>query len=216
MPEPVKRAYNSPRRREQAEATRAQILRAAQPLFEERGYSATTMQAIAAAAGVALKTLYLAFDSKSGLLRALWNALLRGDQDDVAVDARRWYQEVLEEPDPARKLRLNARNARAVKSRAGTLLGVIRSGAPGDPDVGALWERIQTEFYDNQRKVVETLDELGALAPGLGVDRATDILWALNHPDMWLLLAGERGWPPAEFEQWFGDITIAQLLGRAP
>ena len=216
MPEPVKRAYNSPRRREQAEATRAQILRAAQPLFEARGYSATTMQAIAAEAGVALKTLYLAFDSKSGLLRALWNALLRGDQDDATVDARRWYQEVLEEPDPARKLRLNARNSRAVKSRAGALLGVIRSAAPGDPDIGALWERIQSEFYDNQRRIIETLDALGALAPGLDAERATDILWALNHPDVWLLLTGERGWAPAEFERWFGDISIAQLLGRAP
>ncbi|HUR84926.1 MAG TPA: TetR family transcriptional regulator [Solirubrobacteraceae bacterium] len=211
MPEPVKRTYNSPRRKQQAEATRSQILRAAQPLFEERGYSAATMQAIAADAGVALKTVYLAFESKSGVLRALWHLLLRGDEDDVAVASRRWYQEVLEEPDPVRKLRLNARNARAVKQRVGSLLGVIRSGAPGDPDVGALWARIQSDFYDNQRTIVATIEEQ-ALAPGLDVTRATDILWTLNHPDVWLLLVGERGWTADEFERWFGDVSVAQLV----
>src|SRR5688572_29482976 len=109
-----KRSYNSPRRREQAAATRTEILRAAQRLFEQHGYAATTVAAIAAEAGVALKTVYVAYETKSGLLRALWHLLLRGDQADVPVGERRWYQEVLEEPDPERQLRSNARNSRVV------------------------------------------------------------------------------------------------------
>ena len=43
MPNRVKRRYDSTRRRAQAEATRRDILDAAQKLFEERGYAATTM-----------------------------------------------------------------------------------------------------------------------------------------------------------------------------
>ena len=213
MPEPVKsRAYNSPRRREQAAATRRAILAAAGRQFEQHGYPATTVAAIAADAGVSLKTVYLAFETKAGILRALWNERLRGDSDDVPVSARDWYRAVLDEPDPARKLRLNARNSRAGKTRLGTVLEVVRSGADADPEVAALWGRIQSEFHANQRAIVESLAEMDALAPGLTVDRATDILWTLNHPTVWLLLARERQWTPEDYEQWFADASCALLL----
>src|SRR4030081_1441666 len=99
-----KRRYESPRRREQAAETRRQILGAAQRLFEERGYAATTMAAIAGEAGVALKTVYVVFEAKSGVLRALWNLVLRGDQDEIPVAERQWYRDVVEEPDPEQQL----------------------------------------------------------------------------------------------------------------
>src|SRR3954468_18234240 len=134
------RRYESPRRREQAAATRRQILEAAQRLLERQGYAAATMAEIAAEAGVALKTVYVAFETKSGVLRALWHLLLRGDDETAPVGERRWHLEVIEEPDPARQLRLNARNSRAVKERAGAMLGVIRDAAPADPDIAALWD----------------------------------------------------------------------------
>src|SRR5215471_16795188 len=92
-----RRAYNSARRREQAAATRREILEAAQRLFERQGYAATTMAAIAAEAGVALKTVYVGFETKSGVLRALWNLLLRGDEEDAPIAERAWYREMLDE-----------------------------------------------------------------------------------------------------------------------
>jgi AcrR family transcriptional regulator len=213
MAEHVKtRSYNSPRRREQAAATRRQILESAQQLFEQQGYAGTSMAAIAKEAGVALKTVYLAFETKSGLLRALWNVVLRGDEGDLPVAQREWYREVLEEPDPERQLRLNARNARAVKTRAGALLAVIRSAAAADPEVEPLWSRIQSEFYENQGAIVKRLHDRKALRAGLDVARATDILWTLNHPDLWHLLVGARGWTPEQWEQWFADTACSQLL----
>jgi AcrR family transcriptional regulator len=207
------RTYESPRRREQAAATRGEILGAAQRLFEKQGYPATTMAAIAAEAGVALKTVYLAFETKSGLLRALWHLLLRGDEEDVPVPQRRWHQEVLDEPSPTRQLRLTAQNSRAVKQRAGALMRVIRDAAPTDPELATLWARIQTDFYDVQRAIVESLDRKNALKDGLGAERAADILWTLNHPDVWQLLVRERGWSAEEWERWFEASARAQLLG---
>src|SRR5687768_14856880 len=161
MAEPVKttRAYHSPRRREQAAATRRAILESAQRLFEEQGYVATTMDAIALETGVALKTVYSAFVTKSRLLRALWDFLLKGDQDDAAVADRPWYREVLEEQDPEHKLRLNAHYACIVKRRIGRLLEVIRSAASVDADSAALWALIQSDFYANQRVIIETRSE---------------------------------------------------------
>jgi AcrR family transcriptional regulator len=216
MTEPVKskRRYDATRRREQAAATSREILEAAQRLFEERGYAATPMAAIAAEAGVALKTVYVAFETKSGLLRSLWHLRLRGDADDVPVAERQWFREVLEERDPERQLRLAARNSRAVKLRAADLMRVMRDAAGTDADIAALWQRIQDDFYANQRSIVDSLRAKEALAPGLDAARGADILWTLNHPDLWHLLVGERGWTPDEWEQWFGDAACAQLLGR--
>ena len=209
----TRRRYDSPRRREQAAATRGAILEAARRLFERHGYAATSMAAIAAEAGVALKTVYIGFETKSGLLRALWHLLLRGDQDDIPVAEQPWYREVIDDRDAERQLRLNARNSRIVKVRAGALMEVIRSAAPADPEIGKLWDRIQTEFYENQRSIVESLKERRALANGLDVDRAADILWTLNHPGVYWLLVNERGWTPAEYEEWLGDAFCSQLLG---
>ena len=140
MPEPVKptRRYDSTQRRQQAADTRRVILDAAGRLFAEQGYAATTMAMVAREAGVALKTVYLAFETKSGLLRELWHLLLRGDEGTAPVGERQWYQEVLDEPDPVRQLELNARNSRAVKERAATLMTV---GRPGDAGPGAPYRR---------------------------------------------------------------------------
>jgi AcrR family transcriptional regulator len=218
MAEPVKstRRYDSSRRRAQAAATRSDILDAARPLFESRGYSATTMDAIAVEAGVALKTVYVAFETKSGLLRALWNHLLRAGREEVPIAEQQWYRDMVQEPDPERQLRLLARNVRQVKLRIAALLEVIRSAAPTDPDIGALWRRIQTDFHANQRVIAESLSQKGALRPGLDVDTATDILWTLNISNIWYLLVAERGWTPDRFEHWFADLAGSQLLaGRA-
>jgi AcrR family transcriptional regulator len=211
---PVKppRRYTSPRRRAQAEATRAEILRAAQRLLERDGYAATTMAAVAAEAAVALKTVYVAFGTKGGLLRALWNVLLRGDADDVPMGERPWYRELLADPDPRSRLDRLAAGSRAVKDRAGPMMAVIRDGAALDPDVAALWARIEHEFHELLAPVARTLAEEGVLRPGLDAKRAADVLWALNHPDVWRLLVRVRGWSADEYEIWLAGAFRRELL----
>lgn len=96
----------------------------------------------------------------------------------------------------------------------GAILTVIRSGGLVDRDVDALWSRIETEYHANQRVIVMSLEEKQSLRPGLEVDRAADILWAVNHPTLWQLLVGERGWTPEDYEQWTADVACSQLLER--
>jgi hypothetical protein len=81
-----------------------------------------------------------------------------------------------------------------------------------EPDIAALWSRIQSEYHGNQRSIVEALHKKKALRAGLGVDRAADLLWTINHPDLWMLLVGERGWTPEEHERWCADTACSQLL----
>jgi AcrR family transcriptional regulator len=208
-----RRTYNSPHRQQQAAATRQAILEAAERLFMRDGYPATTMEAIANEAGVSLKTVYLPFSTKSGLLRAVWDLRLKGDQGDAPVVDSVWFHEVINENDPIRKLHLNARGSREVKTRIGGIIRVIRGAAEIDPDCNVLWELIQSDFYDIQAEIVKSVRRNGGLRPGLSVTQATDILWTLNHPDNWILLVGRRGWTPAAYEAWLAETSCAQILG---
>jgi len=206
------RTYDSSLRARQADARRHALVVAARDLFVDHGYPATTMAAVAKRAGVSLKTAYNAYRTKAGLLRGVWDLSLKGDLDDAPVAERGWYTDLLLEPDPRRQLAMTAENSRIVKTRIGPLLRVIRDAAPVDSDLAALWELIQTDFWANQRAIVESLASNGSLRPGLDVDRATDLLWMLNHPDVWLLLVDRRGWSPQEWEDWFAKTSQEQLL----
>src|SRR2546423_8387392 len=77
----VRRQYSSPLRQKQATQTRLRILDAAQKLFGDHGYAATTVEAIAGAAGVATDTVYATFANKARVLPALLDR--RGGGDDL-------------------------------------------------------------------------------------------------------------------------------------
>jgi AcrR family transcriptional regulator len=176
------------------------------------------MPAIAEEAGVALKTVYIYFQTKAALVHALWDARLGGDEAELPVLEREWYRDVVDEPNPERRLRLVAAQARRVKARSGALLEMIRTAASADPEIATLWGDIETKLLDVQRSIVEQLHATGSLATSLDVTRATDILWTLNHPAVWQLLVAGRGWTGEEYERWLGDVFCVQLLdaGRAP
>jgi len=176
------------------------------------GYVATTIETIAIEAGVSAKTVYDAFATKPGVLRAVWDLALKGDTDAAPVAARPWYLDVVEEPDPARAVKLIAKNSVAVKERIGPILRVIRAASSVDDDSAALWSLIGSDFHANQRVLVDAIARHKGLRAGLSVDKATDVLWTLNHPDTWLLLHDERGWSAAEFEKWFATTAAQQLL----
>ena len=211
-----RRRYHSPRRAGQAAETRRAILAAAEQLFASRGYAATTMPAIAARAAVAPKTVYLACGTKAGVLHALWDARLGGDDQPIPVTSRPWYRQLLRADDPRQLLRAAARQSRAVKDRAGDVLLTIRQAAATDPALADLWDRIQDEFRTVLAGVAHRLDALGALRTGTGTATATDLLWTLNHPDTWHLLVRRCGWTPDRYEQWVGDTLSTQLLDVAP
>lgn len=213
MPEAVKRRrpYDSPRRREQAAGTRRAILSAAHRLFETYGYAGTSVPAVAEEAGVAVKTVYLSFNTKAALLRAVWEDRLSGDEAGVPVKKRAWYRAVIEEPDPERLLRMVAAHSRAVKARSAALMEVIRNATGLDAEIATLWGDIEAKLLDVERSIVEHLAEHGALAiADLAV--ATDIVWTLNHPSVWQLLVRQRAWSAEQYERWLGDILCSELL----
>ncbi len=84
--------------------TRAAVLAAARQLFLDVGYAATTMGAVANAAGVSVETVYKAFGNKPGLVKALFDVAVVGDDEPMPLVQRDFVKRNMAEPDPRRKL----------------------------------------------------------------------------------------------------------------
>nr|WP_255426349.1 TetR/AcrR family transcriptional regulator [Pseudonocardia sp. C8] len=209
-----RRRYDGARRRAQAARTRVRIVDAAARAFVEHGYAGATIPLIAREAGVAVETVYRAAGGKAGLLAAAVQAALAGgaERAEVPVEERVGIRRVIEETDPRRQLRAYAATQPGVWSRVGPLLRVLDAAAGTDPALVELQDRLADQRLQGMRRFAELLAERGALRPGLPADRAADVLWTLcaqaNHDG----LVAHRGWTPADYRDWLGDMLIAALL----
>lgn len=213
MPEAVNpRRYESALRREQAAATRTRIVRAAAELFAAAGYTQTSIEQIAARAGVARPTVYTAFTGKPALLKEALDLQLAGDDAPVPVRDRPWFQELLRQRDPRVLLELEARNDRMINERAGPLLEAVRNAAATDDDIARLYATVKQQRHAGARVVAETLAALGPLRDDLDLDAATDVLWLLKDPALYTALAGDRGWPAERYQAWLAHAMQDSLL----
>ena len=216
MTQPVKpRSYHAPRRQEQALRTRRAILAAAGRLFIERGYAATTMTAVAEAAGVALDTVYAAVGTKPVLFRLLVETAISGTDEAVPALERDYVRVIRTEPDPARKLALYAQAVGRIHQRLAPLFQVLHQAAAADAELGALWQEISDRRAANMGLLAGELAATGALRPELTVEQAADVLWSMNSPEFYLLLVGQRGWDPDRFQQWLAHAWQRLLLRPA-
>ena len=140
-----KRRYHAPRREEQARRSRRDMLDAGRRLFLEHGYAATTIGMVASEAGVAIQTVYKAFANKSGLVKAIVDVAIVGDDEPVPMMEREFVRKNMAEPDPAQKLRDFGTHLAAVAPRANALTLVVRDAAVADPAAADVWRQLQTE-----------------------------------------------------------------------
>lgn len=213
MPESVKhrRAYDSPRRREQARATRRAILEAARALFIERGYVATTIEVIAARANVSPETVYAVFGTKRSLLSELVDVSIAGGDDAPPIFEQPWVQEMRDEPDPRRRLQILASNGRSILERRAAVDEVVRGAAAADAEIATLWERGKAQRYAGQRAALRIVMDAAGPHEGMRFETAADILYALGSPETYRLLVVDRGWSGSRFEHWYGE-TLARLF----
>jgi AcrR family transcriptional regulator len=218
MPDSVKhrRAYHSPRRREQARATRHAVLEAARALFIETGYVATTIDAIAARANVAPETVYAVFGTKRSLLAELVDVSIAGGDEAPPIFEQPWVQKMRDEPDPRRRLQVLASNGRSILERRAAVDEVVRGAAAADPEIATLRERGKAERYAGQRAALRMV--MGEADPpeGMSFEMAADILYALGSPETYRLLVVDRGWSSSRFEHWYGETLERLLLDPAP
>ena len=209
-----RRRYDASRRREQAARTRIRIIEAAARVFLDHGYARATIPAIAAAAGVAVETVYRSAGGKAGLLAAAVQAALAGGggRAEQPVEQGVGIRRVIQESDPHCQLTAYAATQPGVWSRVGPLLRVLEAAAAGDRALVDLRERHAQQRLDGMSRFARLLAERGALRPDLTIQRAADLLWAICAQANYDALVNARGWSEQEYRDWLGDMLAAALL----
>lgn len=206
-----RRRYESALRLQHASQTRARILDAAQALFAERGYANTTVEAIGAAAGVATDTVYATFRNKAGVLHALFDVRVGGDEAAVEVIEREGPQAVRRERSQKRQIAAFAEGVAQILERSRPVDDIMRGAAAVDPDIAALRARMQESRYESLRQFVGWLAANGSLRDGLSLDDAAAAVWAVASPEVHGLLRVGRGWTAGRYRDWLG-VTLTRAL----
>ncbi|MGE5463409.1 MAG: TetR/AcrR family transcriptional regulator [Syntrophothermus sp.] len=209
---PPTRKYDSTRRQAQARQTRLQIAEAARVLFLERGYAGTSIEAIAEQANVAPETIYATFRNKRNVLSFLFDISIGGDDEDVRLLDRPDPQAVLNETDQHRQLTLFARDITKILHRAAPIFEILRIAAKTEPEIAELVQRLLRERMANMNMVVKKVAANGPLREGLNRTGATELMWAMTSPELYLLLSRDRGWSDEEYTRWLTDTLIRLVL----
>jgi AcrR family transcriptional regulator len=200
------------RRAQQARATRQRISGQALELFLRQGYAATTLDQIAASAGVAVQTVYFHFGNKATVLKQIVDMLAVGDEEPVPMLGRPWVQQMREEPDGRRALAIFLAASRAILLRLAPILKIVRDAAGADPEMAALWEAIQQQRLADFAAFTQLLAGKQALRQDLTVQHATDIIFCLVSPEVYLSFTAHRGWTPDQWAQWASYTLTATVL----
>ncbi|HEU5000650.1 MAG TPA: helix-turn-helix domain-containing protein [Lapillicoccus sp.] len=215
LPNPTRdrRAYRSLLREEQARQTRRAVVDAATELFVEVGYAGTTIDAIAARAGVSRRTVFASVDGgKAQLLRQAWDRAIVGDDEPVPMVQRPEVQRLTSQDDVLAGLRGWARQVSDVNERVAGLALVLVAAADADPEVAQLLSVVETQRLTGGRMLVSWLSERGGLRRGVAAERAAQICWIQSDPVDYRRLVVERGWTTAQYQRYLVDVIRATVL----
>ena len=213
MPDSVKRDYRSELRAAQAQETRRSIVAAATRLFVGAGYGATTIDAVADAAGVSRKTVFTAVGGKLDLLKLALDWAVAGDDQAVALSDRAAIRRWMDQADPRQVLDGLAGMLAEIGARVGALYGALEVAAGIDPAARELAEELQRRRLDDARKVVGPLREMKALTTDITYQEAVDLVWLAMDPALFDRLVRVRRWSTSRFKQWLASTLCRQLLG---
>ena len=204
-------------RAERSRASRARVVAAATELFVRDGYAATSITALARAAGVGTQTVYYGFGTKRAVLAACVDAAA-GDPVLRALPVldRPPVRTLLAEPDPAVRLFRQVRTVAELYGRAAGLLGVVRAAGAVDPELATIWQAYDAERRTVLRALVDSLRSDGVLRPGLAAEAATDAAAVVLGPETWGALVTGAHWRGLEWARWAHRQLLAELLGRLP
>jgi AcrR family transcriptional regulator len=201
------RGYNSPIRRQQADDNRRRILDAARELLRAHGFDATTVDAIAEAAGVAPPTVYAAFGSKRGIVHELLERARFGTAYEELV-AR-----AMATDDPRERLGYAARISRQIYDAERDEIALFQGAGTVHPQLGEPERNIEGRRYDAQGPMIDYLVATGSLRAGISAESARDVLWTLTGREVYRMLVVERGWSSTHYQRWLSALLQEQLIG---
>jgi AcrR family transcriptional regulator len=210
-----RRPYRSSLREERARETRRRVIEAAATHFLADGYASTSLGAVAGAAGVAVDTVYKSFGSKLGLLKAVLDVAIGGDDVPVSLLDRAGPQALREEADQREQVRMLAAGVTHQLERIRPLDDILRSAAAVDREAAALREDIQVrQRRAAMRTIVGWIGARGPLRDGLSVNRAAQVVWTLTSPEVHLLMRDTGGWSQRSYRTWLEQAIADGILER--
>jgi len=216
--DPVKPlTHPAPSGRRRSRATRSRITKAAAKLFGERGYTGTTMADIAAAAGVAVQTVYFVFHTKTEVLDSAYGLAVMGEADPAVPQDQAWYRQALAEPDVSVAVQLVVDGLSEILRRVAPLDFAVRTAAAADADASAFLTRNEQMRAEGYHEMVGLLSRKRPLRENLTEARATDLMLFLASPGAYRTLVLDRGWTHAEWVAWTSGALAQQLFeGGSP
>jgi AcrR family transcriptional regulator len=191
---------------------RAAIIDAARELFIARGYGATTIEAISIHSDVPPATVYRLFSSKRGILKAILDVSIAGDDEPVSLPDRSEVRAPLADADPKNQVAGFVAVASDVNSRVAPMYRMLVGAASSDRDVAALLDDLNRQRHAGQGQIARALARGGALRPGLKERDAADIVYSLMSPEVYHLLVLDRGWSPKRYERWLTQTLVDSLF----
>jgi AcrR family transcriptional regulator len=198
-------AYDNTQRAAAAGNTRQQVLAAASQLFLNKGFGGTTIREIAEAAGVSQETIYKTYGGKARLLKSVYDVALSGDDEDIPLAERPEALAIRAATTPDEAATAYSQLARVIAGRVDPLLRVLLGSRDADTSLSEFANTTDQERLVGARWNATHWDTLGWLRPGLTIERAAEILWALNSAEpRWLLQ--DRGWTEDDFADWLAEM----------
>jgi len=187
------------------------VVDAARTLFLDRGYQATTIDAISERADVPTPTVYRLFSSKLGILKALLDVSIAGDDEAVSLPQRPHVAALFDESDPAKLVAEFVEFTVAINVRSNDVYRILTSAAASDPAAAAILAEYSHQRAQGQGRMARSLARAGALRPGLRERDAADLIHALVSPEMYRLLVIDRGWTTDRYSKWLTATLTEQL-----
>ena len=194
--------------------TEERILAAARRLFLRDGYAATTLAAVADAAQVGHRTVYVRFGTKAALFKRVVDVAVAGDAEPIEVTGRDWFQASLTAPTLAERVQAYARGVSGLMARAGDLIAIAWQAELAEPVIAAAGRAGREATRDTVRMFCTHLRDDGLIPASCDITWLTDTVSLLSQAQTWLLGRDTLDWTSDHYSRWLA-ITLNRLITAA-
>jgi AcrR family transcriptional regulator len=194
--------------------TEERILAAARRLFLRDGYAATTLAAVADAARVGHRTVYVRFGTKAALLKRVVDVAVAGDTRPIDVVSRDWFQAALAAPTLAERVAAYASASAGLMARAGDLIAIAQQAEPVEPAIAAAARAGREGTRDAVQLFCTRLRDDGLLPAGSDLTWLAGTASLLSQAQTYLLGRDTLGWTSDQYQQWLAT-TLSRLIAAA-
>ena len=190
------------------------IVRAAHELFVRDGYRATTLTAVADAAGVAHRTVYVRFGTKAALLKRVVDVAIVGDLAPIDVVSREWYRTATTAPTLDARIAAAAEGSTRLLASAADVIAVAREAEATEPLLAAAARAGRAATRDSIRTFWTRAHDDGLLPAGCDLTWLADTTSVLAHADTYLLMRETLGMSPERYQSWL-VTTFRRMVAAA-